>query len=119
MSENGGSGGGPTSAQLREGAQAFEVAKASRAGDDLPEIDFQTFVLSFFSSALMHLGDAAVPLPAGTQAEVNLPMARQTVDLLALLQVKTKGNLSAEEERTLDQVLYDLRMRYVEVAKNQ
>jgi hypothetical protein len=119
MSGNGGTGGGPTSAQRREGAEAFAEAKASRSGDDLPEIDFQTFVLSFFSSALMHLGDASVPLPEGARAEVNLPMARQTVDLLALLQEKTKGNLSAEEERTLDQVLYDLRMRYVEVARNQ
>lgn len=118
MTGNGGTGGGPTSAQRREGAEAFAEAKASRS-DDLPEIDFQTFVLSFFSSALMHLGDASVPMPEGTGAEVNLPMARQTIDLLALLQEKTKTNLSAEEERTLDQVLYDLRMRYVEVAKNQ
>jgi hypothetical protein len=98
--------------------RAFEDAKASRAGDDLPEVDFQTFVLSFFSSALMHLGDTSVPLPDGNRSEVNLPMARQTIDLLALLQERTKGNLTAEEERTLDQVLYDLRMRYVEVARN-
>lgn len=110
---------GPTSAQQREGAQAFEQAKATRPGDTLPEIDFQTLVLSFFSSALLHLGDATGAVEAGMAAEVNLPMARQTIDLLALLQERTKGNLSAEEERTLDQVLYDLRMRYVEVAKSQ
>jgi len=116
---NGGNGGGPTSAQRREGAQAFAQVRAGRSGDDLPEIDFQTFVLSFFSSALMHMGDSSAPMPDGLKAEVDLPLARQTIDLLALLQEKTKGNLSAEEERTLDQILYDLRMRYVEVAKNR
>jgi hypothetical protein len=50
---------------------------------------------------------------------VNLPMARQTIDLLALLEKKTRGNLSGEEERLLEQVLCDLRMRYVEVSKSQ
>ena len=120
MTEQGGRPAGPTSAQQRAGAEAFEAAKATGNGQDpeLPDIEFQTFVLSFFSSALVHLGDAPAP-GSGQSVEVNLPMARQTIDLLALLQEKTKGNLSAEEERTLDQVLYDLRMRYVEVARQR
>ena len=83
---------------------------------DLPAIDFPTFVLSLSHSALVHLGDA--PNPADGRTEINLPLARQTVDLLDLLQEKTRGNLTGEEERTLAQVLYDLRMRYVEVAKS-
>lgn len=88
-----------------------------RVGDrDLPAMDFPTFVLSLSHSVLVHLGDA--PNPADGRVEVNLPLARQTIDLLDLLQEKTRGNLSGEEERTLSQALYDLRMRYVEVANS-
>ena len=50
---------------------------------------------------------------------VSLPMARQSIDLIAMLQEKTRGNLSGDEERTLSQALYDLRMRYVEVTKSR
>ena len=51
--------------------------------------------------------------------EKNLPLARQTIDLLAMLQDKTRGNLSGDEERVLSQAIYDLRMRFVEVAKDK
>jgi hypothetical protein len=80
----------------------------------LPAIDFATFVLSLSHSALVHLGDA--PDPEGKRS-VNLLLARQTVDLLTLLQDKTHGNLTGPEERILGQALYDLRLRYVEVSK--
>ena len=82
---------------------------------ELPAIDFSTFVLSLSHSALVHLGDA--PDPEG-QRHVNLALARQSVDLLTLLQEKTKGNLTGPEERILSQALYDLRVRYVEVSKS-
>ncbi len=81
---------------------------------DLPGIDFQTFVLSLCHSVLVHLGDA--PNPVDGSQQVNLPLARQTIDLLNVLQEKTRNNLTGEEERTLVQALYDLRMRYVEVS---
>jgi hypothetical protein len=84
--------------------------------DELPAIDFATFVLSLSHSALVHLGDA--PDPSGGPALRDVAMAKQTIDLLAVLQEKTEGNLTGEEERLLDQVLYDLRMRYVEVARS-
>jgi hypothetical protein len=84
---------------------------------DLPAIDFQTFVLSLCHSVLVHLGDA--PNPADGSQRVNLPLARQTIDLLNLLQDKTRNNLTGEEERTLAQALFDLRMRYVEVTRPQ
>lgn len=83
--------------------------------DSLPAIDFATFVLSLSHSALMHLGDA--PDPSGGVPPRDVAMAKQTIDLLAVLQEKTTGNLTGEEERLLDQVLYDLRMRYVEVLR--
>lgn len=81
----------------------------------LPTVDFATFILSLSHSALMHLGEA--PSPDGHAAEVSLPLAKQTIDLLGLLEEKTKGNLSGDEERLIGQILYDLRMRYVERAK--
>ena len=93
------------------------TASGPEGGDqELPAIDFATFVLSLSHSALVHLGDA--PDPSGGPAQPDVAMAKQTIDLLAVLQEKTEGNLTGEEERLLDQVLYDLRMRYVEVARS-
>jgi hypothetical protein len=81
----------------------------------LPTIDFATFIISMSHSALIQLGEAANP---DTQAiEPNLPLARQTIDLLGLLEEKTKGNLTGDEERLLSGVLYDLRMRCIEREK--
>lgn len=85
------------------------------ADDSLPAIDFATFVLSLSHSVLMHLGDA--PDPSGGAPRRDVPMAKQTIDLLAVIQEKTTGNLTGEEERLLDQVMYDLRMRYEEVLR--
>lgn len=81
---------------------------------DLPTLDFSTFVLGLIGSAYVHLGDA--PNLEG-EPERNLLMARQDIDLLGLLQEKTKGNLTGDEERLLEQALCDLRMRFVEVSK--
>ena len=87
---------------------------AGTAEKELPAVDFSTFVMSLTHSALVHLGDA--PDPEGVRG-VHLPLARQTIDLLALLQEKTKNNLQGPEERLLEQALYDLRLRYVEVSR--
>ena len=111
---------GPSPSELRASRNAFEEATAGRtetSGEGLPAIDFATFILSLSHSALVHLGDA--PDPSSGDVRRSLPMARQTIDLLALLEQKTQGNLNCEEERLLDQALYDLRMRYVEVSKAQ
>ncbi|WP_104987741.1 DUF1844 domain-containing protein [Sorangium cellulosum] len=81
---------------------------------ELPTLDFSTFVLSIIGSAYVHLGDA--PSPDG-ELEQNLVLAHQDIDLLSVLQEKTKGNLTGDEERLLEQALYDLRMRYLEVSK--
>jgi hypothetical protein len=81
----------------------------------LPQIDFATFILSLSHSALMHLGE--VPHPDTEKVERDLPLAKQNIDLLGLLEEKTKGNLTGDEERLLHQVLFDLRMRYVELTK--
>lgn len=83
--------------------------------DELPKVDFATFVLSLSHSALMHLGDA--PNPETDAVETNLPLARQTVELIGVLEEKTKGNLTGDEERLLHQVLDDLRQRYLDRVK--
>jgi hypothetical protein len=92
-----------------------DADRQATAGDGLlPAIDFSTFVMSLSHSVLVNLGDA--PDPEGKRG-VHLELARQTIDLLALLQEKTKGNLTGPEEQLLEQALTDLRLRYVEVAR--
>ncbi len=85
------------------------------AGGNEPEIDFGTFVLSLGTSALMHLG--VVEDERGQKLPANLPLAKQTIDCIAMLEEKTKGNLTGEEERILTQLLYDLRLEYVAASK--
>lgn len=81
----------------------------------MPEISFTAFVVSLASSAAIHFGD--LPDPAtGTRAEPNLEGASQMISILALLEEKTRGNLTAEERQVLEQVLYELRLRYVDAA---
>jgi hypothetical protein len=75
-------------------------------------IDFYTFILSLGSSAFIHLGDAPHP-ETGQRMEPNLVLAQQTIDILAMLEEKTKGNLSPEEEKFLENLLMDLRLRFV------
>lgn len=77
----------------------------------LPEVNFATFVFSLSSSALLHFGE--VPDPATGQKTKNLPMAKHTIDILAMLEEKTSGNLTDDESQLLQNILYDLRMRYV------
>ncbi len=89
---------------------------AKGAEETLPSIDFATFVLSLSHSALMHLGEA--PHPETNKVEKSLPLARQTIDLITLLEEKTKGNLTGDEERLVHQILFDLRMRFVELSKS-
>ena len=76
-------------------------------------IDFYTFVFSLGSSAFVHLGDAPHP-ETGTPAPPDLLLAKQTIDILAMLRDKTKGNLTPEEERFLESLLTDLKIRFVE-----
>ena len=81
------------------------------AKQDLPGIDFSTLVLSLATSAMVHMG--LVPESEGGSTEKNLPLAHQTIDTLELLQTKTRGNLTDDESKLLQSVLYELRMSYV------
>jgi len=80
-----------------------------------PSIDFNTFVLSLSTSALMHLGK----LPGSDDTTLNLAHAKQSIDCIALLEEKTKGNLTGEEERLIGEVLNDLRLRFVAASKEE
>jgi hypothetical protein len=81
-----------------------------------PQLDFNALVLSFGSSVIVHLGEAPDP-STGQKATPNLQMAQQSIDLLAMLQEKTRGNLTTEEARFLENMLFDLRMLYVLVSQ--
>ena len=81
-----------------------------------PALDFNALVLSLGSSAIIHLGEAADPTTGQKRDKPDFPMAQQSIDLLAMLQEKTRGNLSGDEAKFLDNMLYDLRILYVEVS---
>ncbi|HYG69724.1 MAG TPA: DUF1844 domain-containing protein [Anaeromyxobacteraceae bacterium] len=88
------------------------MADEKKAPGEQGTIDFYTFVLSLGSSAFVHLGDAPHP-ETGAPMEPNFLLAQQTIDILAMLEQKTKGNLTPEEERLVENLLTDLRIRFV------
>src|SRR5215469_9982188 len=93
-----------------------ERAGEKPAEGTLPAIDFSTFILSLSTSALFHLG--LIPeTQSGRPGERNLPLARQTIDILEILETKTRGNLDAEEARLLESLLFEIRMRFVEASR--
>ena len=100
-------------------ALSDKPAQAPRAAPEppraLPPADFATLVLSLGSSAVMYLGHEDGP--DGKKTQRNLPMAKHAIDLLTVLEEKTKGNLSSEEDQILESLLFDLRLRYVEAMK--
>ena len=90
-------------------------AEASGADEPRPEgeleINFSSFVVSLATQALMQLGE--IKPPSGVDLPVDVESARRTIDLLVMLQEKTKGNLDPDETRLLEEVLHTLRMSYV------
>ena len=81
-----------------------------------PPLTFAAFVFSLASSAAIHFGDLPDPV-TGNKAEPNLEGAAQMIEILTLLEEKTRGNLTAEERQLLEQALYELRMRFVEAKQ--
>lgn len=81
------------------------------------EVTFLGFVLSLAHTAAFHFGDVADPI-SGTPGQLNLQAAQQIIEILALLEEKTRGNLTPEERQVLEQLVYELRMRYVEAEKS-
>ena len=104
-----------TTSETAEKGETGEDESQESAGMPFPEINFASFVLSISSSVLLHFGD--VPDPISGKKERNLPMAKQTIDILGILKEKTKGNLDKEEEQLLENLLHDLRLKYVQECK--
>ena len=96
----------------REGPHTHEDFSEQAAS--LPEITFINFLLSLSTSAFIQLGEVEDPITQ--QTDKNIPLAKQTIDLIGMLREKTKGNLTSEEEKLMEHLLYDLKMRYVKAA---
>ncbi|NIA06341.1 MAG: DUF1844 domain-containing protein [Actinobacteria bacterium] len=101
-------------------AQAEKTRHAQDAGEKVPErgplppANFTLLVISLATQARMCLGD--IENPEDGQKQVDVELAKHNIDLLGMLEEKTKGNLSVQEKKLLDSVLYELRMRYVQLA---
>ncbi len=94
--------------------QPKEKADKGRESSPLPEVNFSTLIMSLSSSALFHLGE--IPDPQTGQKTKDLPVAKHTIDTIGMLQEKTKGNLNDEEQKFLDSMLADLRLRFVKAS---
>jgi len=92
-------------------------SKKDSMGSDSLKMDFSNFVLSLNASALIHLGD--IPDPHSKERTVDLAAAKHTIEILEVIKTKTKGNLDDEEQKLLDDVLYNLRMKYVKDIDTQ
>jgi hypothetical protein len=101
----------------KRGTEQNEASGTGEGHDSatLPGINFSTFVFSLNSSALVHLGMLTAPGAGGK--EINLPLAKQTIDILGMLEEKTAGNLTDDEKNLLTNMLHDLRMMYVKLKE--
>lgn len=102
--------------QQGEGKPEGEKEEKDTEGAPLPEVTFSSFIYSLSTTCLIHLGE--IPEPTTNRTQKNLPLAKQTIDVLGILWEKTRGNLTEEEERLLQSVLTDLRIRYVRAVSS-
>lgn len=110
------------SSQLSEEDAADQEKEAEAAPESAPQqeeapfqIDFATFIMSLSQSAFYQLGE--IPDPLTGKTETNLPAVHQTIDMLIMLREKTKGNLTPEESKLMEQMIYELQMKYVAKSK--
>jgi len=96
---------------VEEPVKGKKSPKEDQDMSQLPEINFSTFIMSLNASALVSLG--IIDDPGSGTKNKNLPLSKQTIDILVMLEEKTRGNLSSEEEQMLKGILYELRMLYV------
>jgi len=107
---------GESDSGVKEEKKREEPPREGGLGQDipLPEINFVNFLFSLSTSALIQLGEIEDPM--SQKMVKNLPLAKQTIDLIGMLKEKTKGNLTPDEEKLTENILYDLRIRYVKAA---
>jgi hypothetical protein len=97
---------------------AASYTEAVSDPNERPKVSFVAFIFSLVSNAAVLFGDLPDPITNETRSP-DLDSAAQLIDLIAMLEEKTRGNLTAEERQLMDQVLYELRMRFVEAKKSQ
>ncbi|MBT3176102.1 MAG: DUF1844 domain-containing protein [Desulfobacula sp.] len=90
----------------------FTMSEGPSAGKGRIKIDFSSFILSLYSSGLVQLGK--VEEPSTGKKTINLDLARHTIEMIAMLKEKTKGNLTEEEDNLLNALLSEIRLAYVE-----
>jgi hypothetical protein len=100
---------------MRPEERRTEQSRNQRSTAVPPEISFSSFILGLSTQALMYMGE--IPATPGQPAKTDLTAAQQMIDVLAMLKQKTAGNLDTGETAMLENALFDLRMRYVELAK--
>jgi hypothetical protein len=100
-----------------EDSTSQSPGKAEEQQTALPEINFSTFVISLSTQALMHLGEIVNPLTG--KVEPDRPVAKQMIDIIGMLREKTRRNLNSGEDRLIEDILFDLRMKYVEAVKKK
>ena len=104
-------------AQAAKPSEAYAVPASETNQEPLPEINFSTFVISLSTQALMHLGEIANPISG--KIDPDVPAAKQMIDMVSMIKEKTSGNLNANEDRLMQDILFDLRMKYVEAVKKR
>ena len=104
----------PEQAPREEPPPAADEAKEAPPYPPLPEVNFSTFVVSLSTEVLFHLGE--IPHPESGERQKNLPLAKHAIDTLGMLQEKTRGNLTEEETKLMESMLYDLRMCFIRAS---
>lgn len=98
---------------MSEKGDGFTMSESK--GEAPSEIDFSTLIYSFATGALISMGLA--PDPQTQKVQKNIPMAKQNIEILAMLQSKTKGNLTPDEAKFLENILTEVRLRFVEASR--
>lgn len=94
-----------------------EEQKESTAQSGELQMDFSAFILSLNASSMIHMGE--IPDPHSMERTVNLPAAKHTIEILEIIEDKTQGNLDDTEKKLLEDILYNLRMKYMQNSKNE
>ncbi len=105
-----------TADKHKEEMEDCAATETTENGDpvELPQIDFSAFIISLSHNALSHLNEAK---ENKDNAKIMLPLAKQFIDILDMLKEKTAGNLTKEEEKLLQSLLFDLQLNYIEACK--
>ena len=109
--------GADTSAESSQDEQAGGALEDVPGGDQMPRVDFSTFIFSLFSSALIQLGEMEDPVDG--EKEQNLDAAKQTIDILNVMKEKTEGNLTEEESKFLENASAEIKWKFLNAVKEK